>query len=37
MMEIMPTWPIASLPRFHQTAFQDRTGERGQDKIYFKD
>ena len=26
-MKIIPTWPRASLSRFHQTALQDRTGE----------
>ena len=26
---IIPTWPQASLPRFHQTALQDCSGEVG--------
>ena len=28
MMKIIPTWPRASLPRFHQTALQDCSGQR---------
>ena len=28
-MKIIPTWPKTSLPRFHQTARQNLTGEVG--------
>ena len=28
-MKIIPTWPKVSLPRFHQTDLQDRTGHVG--------
>ena len=28
-MKIIPTWPGASLPRFHQTALQDYSSEVG--------
>ena len=31
-MKIIPTWPRVSLPRFHQTALQNRSGEVGWDK-----
>ena len=34
IMKIIPTWPRVSLPRFHQMALQDCTGEVGEDKIY---
>ena len=33
----IPTWPRASLPRFHQTALQDHTGEVGLDRNHFID
>ena len=36
-MKIIPTWPRASLPWFHQTALQDRNGKVGEDKIHFID
>ena len=26
-MKIIPTWPRASLPKFHQMALQDRTDQ----------
>ena len=28
-MKIIPTWPRVNLPRFHQMALQDHTGEVG--------
>ena len=29
IMKIIPTWPRASLPRFHQMALQDHSGNAG--------
>ena len=29
IIKIIPTWPSASLPRFHQTALQDHIGKMG--------
>ena len=35
IMKIIPTWPRASQPRFHQTALQDCIGEVDKDEIHF--
>ena len=34
IMKIIPTWPRASLPRFHQTALQDHAGQYDPEELF---
>ena len=34
-MKTIPTWPQAGVHRFLQMAFQDYSGEVGEDKMHF--